>query len=307
MKLIDKIKNAFFEDEEFEDDEDTQDLAKKIEVPKKKNPLSEISFKKKIEFDEEESDVEEEEVKLKNKPEEHEEISIPEEEPKIEEQEPFFEEEEINNKITMFEDEDFTPTEEIHTYRETRKEEKKELYPDKKESSYIESVKGPGYSQTTEYYESRTKSTKFKPSPIISPIYGILDKNYRKEEVITKKEIHISYGKANLDEVRDKAFGSNEKKKTEPPKEVKKEEPKEEKKEIEEDIYDVNHTKPKVSGVTIADADEYYNDLGLAYNVDYNDDSRSSASRSKSRQDNKSTKEEDNLFDLIESMYDKED
>ena len=35
-------------------------------------------------------------------------------------------------------------------------------------------------------YEKEAK-TYFKPSPIISPIYGILDKNYRKEDVKEKK------------------------------------------------------------------------------------------------------------------------
>ena len=42
--------------------------------------------------------------------------------------------------------------------------------------------------ETKETLESKKEST-FKPSPVISPVYGILDKNYRKEEVVTKKEV----------------------------------------------------------------------------------------------------------------------
>ena len=50
----------------------------------------------------------------------------------------------------------------------------------------------------------------FTPSPIISPIYGILDKNYKKEEIVTKKEVRLSVAstkKVDLDYVREKAYG----------------------------------------------------------------------------------------------------
>ena len=72
-------------------------------------------------------------------------------------------------------------------------------------------------------------------------------------------------------------------------------------KEKEVNVYDVNKNKPSIKGVTLQDADEYYNDLGLAYNVDYSD--------KQTDRNNKRNKDklEDNLFDLIESMYDKED
>ena len=58
----------------------------------------------------------------------------------------------------------------------------------------------------------------------------------------------------------------------------------------------------------IGEADEYFNDLGLAYNTDYKDVSKEISDGK--IQEKKTTKEgtlEDNLFDLIESMYDKED
>jgi len=244
--------------------------------------------------------------------EEEDEVKIPVEE----------KEEEVKEEPTfpmMFDDDDFledkkvteeeTPyVEPVSYHREERNE--KELYQGKKELSYVESVRKPNYSYTKSYYEE--KETKgFKPSPIISPVYGVLDKNYRKEEVVTKRETKITSGRTNfdLDTIRNKAFGADDEeisdKKT---REAKREEKKEDKK-----IYDVNNNKPQVNRVTLADADEYYNDLGLAYNVDYSDASRNNNNSRSSKYNIKNNKKErekdvdDNLFDLIDSMYNKED
>lgn len=53
---------------------------------------------------------------------------------------------------------------------------------------------------------------KFKPSPIISPVYGILDKNYRKEDITPKKPVAENTKKEDvtIDDVRKKAFGTLE-------------------------------------------------------------------------------------------------
>ena len=54
----------------------------------------------------------------------------------------------------------------------------------------------------------------FKPSPVISPIYGILDKDYKKDEIAPKKvevkETPISSSAATYDSVRRKAYGTLE-------------------------------------------------------------------------------------------------
>ena len=54
----------------------------------------------------------------------------------------------------------------------------------------------------------------FKPSPVISPIYGILDKDYKKEEITAKKvevkETPLSANTVNYDTVRRKAYGTLE-------------------------------------------------------------------------------------------------
>lgn len=59
---------------------------------------------------------------------------------------------------------------------------------------------------------------KFKPSPIISPVYGILDKNYSKDDISVKKvekttitfTSSIDSKKVDIDSVRKKAFGTLE-------------------------------------------------------------------------------------------------
>lgn len=54
-------------------------------------------------------------------------------------------------------------------------------------------------------------SKPFKPTPIISPVYGILDQNYTKDDVIVKTDMGVKA--PDLDEVRKKAYGVEEKKK----------------------------------------------------------------------------------------------
>lgn len=50
-------------------------------------------------------------------------------------------------------------------------------------------------------------STPFRPSPVISPVYGILDKNYKKEDLVEKNRRNNH--KIDIDKVREKAFGDN--------------------------------------------------------------------------------------------------
>lgn len=58
----------------------------------------------------------------------------------------------------------------------------------------------------------------FKPSPVISPVYGVLDKNYKKEDIVSKKNVtredYFNYKGGNgtlaVDDIRKKAFGTLE-------------------------------------------------------------------------------------------------
>lgn len=127
-------------------------------------------------------------------------------------------------------------------------------------------------------YEKKDEKTVFKPSPIISPIYGILDKNYKKEDVVQKKDVRIttsySRSRVSVDDVRNKALGVDMNEEI-----IKK--PQETTFEIddtEDDNLLVDLTdekgKPEVKELTMGDALEYFQDLGLEYNVDYVDASK---------------------------------
>lgn len=198
-------------------------------------------------------------------------------------------------------------------------------------------------------YERKEEKTTFKPSPIISPIYGILDKNYKKDDVVQKKEVRLtssySRGNVSVDDVRDKAYGRRENKSTdilEEPSTPKFEEENEE----ENLLIDLNdEKKPEVKEITVGDAVEYFQDLGLEYNVDYVDASKEKSTQKKQeesieedikeeiekevpvtepkkeekvvekkdyevKEESKATPtldDDDNLFDLIDSMYKEND
>ena len=49
----------------------------------------------------------------------------------------------------------------------------------------------------------------FKPTPIISPVYGILDKNYHKEDIVSRNEVKTPELNP-IDTVRNKAYGTLE-------------------------------------------------------------------------------------------------
>lgn len=64
-------------------------------------------------------------------------------------------------------------------------------------------------------YKVKVKAEKilFKPTPVISPVYGILDKNYSKEDIQTKPSTsyeNTRTGDINIDMIRKKAFGTLE-------------------------------------------------------------------------------------------------
>jgi hypothetical protein len=105
----------------------------------------------------------------------------------------------------------------------------------------------------------------FKPSPVISPIYGVLDKNYKKNDVVSKDGLMSNYssdGKVDLDSVIQKAYGevttikevTREEKfytKTEEPKEeINLFEDKEVKDEnYEEESYDLDEIDKKIKSI----------------------------------------------------------
>lgn len=101
-------------------------------------------------------------------------------------------------KFVFFSDDDFKdlekPKEEPKKIEEIKKEEKPLAY----NGAVVQTKPEP--------------RKEFKPSPIISPVYGVLDKNYKKEEIKTKKTSPRIYRNSTItiDDVRNKAYGTLE-------------------------------------------------------------------------------------------------
>ena len=316
MKLLDKLKNALFE-EEYVEVEEKKEVKK--EPKKKEKPIA-----KKIIIED----------KAPKKEEKKEDVIVEEEKPKINNDNKDF-------KFKAILDDDFIdldsekkekplpkPKPEVkplkredrkepNFYKEEKKKEEKKLY-GATSSPIDKEIKIHEYGSVSKQKEKK----EFRPSPIISPIYGVLDENYKKDDIVTKKEIRItsSYKKKNIDvdSVRAKAYGNAddifEEELTSNKKEQDEIEITEDENIKEEDsLLDIStDNTPSVSKVTIGDAEEYFSDLGLEYNIDYKDTSHEKATGRRTdlrnfdeddyQKDNASI--EDNLFDLIDSMYD---
>jgi len=51
----------------------------------------------------------------------------------------------------------------------------------------------------------------FKPTPIISPVYGVLDKNYHKEDIVSRAEVKpVETIEPSIESIRNKAYGTLE-------------------------------------------------------------------------------------------------
>lgn len=206
---------------------------------------------------------------------------------------------------------------------------------------YQAGKKNDGYldNYTVHEYGSKTKEKAyFKPSPIISPIYGIIEDADKREDYNQPREIRLSssyHDKADLDDIRKKAFGGlvdDIGKFEEPVDEVYSEADRQD----DNLLVDLRDDKNivEVEKVTVGDAVEYFEDLGLEYNNDYIDATKEKANGRRVKTDSEydqmpvvsSDEEEDsgkpsflkqkneqkyektdeeNLFDLIDSMYDK--
>ena len=298
MGLLEKLKNTFFEEEyvEVEEPAKPEKVARKVEVKETKKEKKNKVKEAKEELDQiEESLIEEEKIAPK--------------------QESYSDRELVNRntKLSVFDDDDFAETKEIPKVVAKPKEEKR-IYGESASKIYESMHLNDTNNNQRSHTAYGATEARFQPTPIISPIYGVLDKNYRKEEVVDKKDkpsSYVSRKHADLDSVRRKAYGSASSYFME------------DKENVEEDkpiLYDMmEESKPVVGEVTVGDAEEYFNDLGLEYNVDYKDASVENEGKPKQKKETKrieKTKKEDNkkedntdddnLFDLIDSMYDGE-
>jgi len=70
------------------------------------------------------------------------------------------------------------------------------------------------YEKPTKTVEKKEEKKVFKPTPIISPVYGVLDKNYHKEDIKTKNNsqnaTYYNSKEVSIDDIRKKAYGTLE-------------------------------------------------------------------------------------------------
>lgn len=158
----------------------------------------------------------------------------------------------------------------------------------------------------------------FKPSPVISPIYGILDKDYKKEEIAPKKvevkETTLSANTVNYDTVRRKAYGTLEDDLEDTLNKMNKLTPNDIQAEVQKIDSDVNKLEERSNKIEdlitkIESSPEMNKNVSVGELEDKvkleNFDDTTELSNNKTMTD--STLEHD-LFNLIDSMYDdKED
>lgn len=161
MKLIDKVKNLFTE--EVEEEKEIKREIRRVEIPSPRQERRE------------------------------EPVVVSDVKPSILESQPLKE-----DKTFFFSDEDFEDLE---------KNEVKEIKPIKKEEP-------KPYKGTKVAVIPKEEKKVFKPTPIISPVYGVLDKNYKKEDIVSSytpssKKFYNS-DKITVDDVRQRAFSNLE-------------------------------------------------------------------------------------------------
>lgn len=297
MGLFGKIKNIFYDEEIV----DVPEEPKSVEKPK----IEEVKVEKKVEPIKRETPV----------------INTT---PTYSEREIFTRETTNTFKFPMLDEEEVKPARtRVNALESARMEKKKEETEKARTDKYKDLFK-----------ENTTTSSKpdriFKPSPVISPVYGVLDKNYTREEIIERQEniTRTTNPKdMNYDAVRRKAYGTLEdelestlSKLSEPEIHEKVEKPvtKEEEKSIEDLLNEIEGNR----NMSIGDIEEKIKDkMEEEEEESISDDeflkefmARTSKKEEKEtiKEEKATTKEEDvdadktlehDLFNLIDSMY----
>lgn len=193
------------------------------------------------------------------------------------------------------------PKEEID---EVKLEIKKEEKPEKPVFFGDDEFEGLTRSKTYEkkepmrdYKVKKEEKKVFKPTPVISPVYGVLDKNYSKEDITTKSSNYEikSTEDLTIDLVRKKAYGTLEEELETTLTGIKKEDilPKNdlfEDLEKEPDIFD---ELEEASLEKLTDLDKFERELLDEIEED--------------KEEKKKEVTDNYLFDLIDSMYEKRD
>ena len=184
MGLMDKIKNILFEEETVE-----IPIITKEDYPKEEEKVEEKVEKPIVREEPQVSKTEEYTINKRFS-------NHYEEEPKRNKE---LEEERVvrdSFKEERFDEHEFELM--SSTYRSPRREEKRNT---SRRDAILYSKSEP----------EKEEVKKFKPSPIISPVYGILDKNYRKDDLLPTSSSEGTLPKImDVDSVRKKAFGTLE-------------------------------------------------------------------------------------------------
>lgn len=139
----------------------------------------------------------------------------------------------------------------------------------------------------------------FTPSPVISPVYGVLNQNYTKDDVIVKTDTGVK--SPSLDEVRKKAY---EKKKDEENKKV--DEEFEEPLKTLDEILINSHTDSEETKLEDDILNDYDTNVEDEVKEEVKDTSVSTKLDDKI-EDNEDDSLEKDLFSLIDSMYENKD
>ena len=191
MGLLDKVKGILFD--ETEDDENLEELPKR--EPKKK--LRKNSF---VDYDSEEDTIKE--VKVDYSKEEKQSFPVDNFEPVTRTR--------SNISFDSFEEPKNDIPEPVRERKEVVEPPRQEIKPkelprEAQRSRYELPPKKEVVHEHRDYKKllndaSNTEKKPFVVTPIISPVYGIIDKNYKPEEIVEKKPVQI-------DQVRERMFG----------------------------------------------------------------------------------------------------
>ncbi len=277
MSIFNKIKDILFNDEEIDEEivEEKEEVKKEVKVEEPEEVLEPLKEEKRLDFGSDFEDTDDLPI-------------VKEKVPEVEERDVFKANNTFNFPVDVDED-DFVPIEMPRKNRNALDFETKRVDIEKYVIKKTETVE--------------VREVPFKASPIISPIYGVMDKNYKKEDIVVKKKVEVTKTQQkniDLDLARKKAFGT-----LEDEIEITLDRPYEEfyKEEVTETPLESEEEKPikSIDDLLIDSmAEEREESLQETFKLD-----------EVIKEMKKSSKElessNDDLFDLIDSMYESED
>lgn len=185
MGLLNKLKNVLFEEEEIE----IPNEEPKEEAPKKEKDVFKKKDAVKMTFDTDEDDILSDRELFKAEPT----FNFP-----------MFDEQEFEQEKK----EEIAPVKPVEKPVEVKTRVKIPTVLDMERGRRATSKEVKrDYKETRKREVPRNETHTFTPSPVISPVYGVLDKNYKKEDIVLRSE---EKKVIDVDSVRKKAFGTLE-------------------------------------------------------------------------------------------------